>query len=157
MSKTEELQEQIRRAFSDREPYADKVTATESPWPGSEEGRAEEIFGGKAWEQIDLERLAFNRSTIPALTPSAFTYFLPALMLATITPTGFDYLTDFVLLSLTPSYPALEQRLLRLKQALSEEQQKAVRQFILYIGEMDDFYLTDDSHAGFLKQFWQLS
>jgi hypothetical protein len=109
---------------------------------------------GKSWDQLDLQFLRFHYDSLPQLSPSAFTDYLPAFLSITITDRArVDIIPAAVLASLTPhlddpkTAAQYDQRI----NALTDQQKMVVTRFIEYLSERE----TDRSDREHLEKLLQ--
>jgi uncharacterized protein DUF6714 len=79
------------------------------PTDPGEDSECDEIaanFQGKTWREVSTETIQRHTDSLPLLTPSAFRYFLPAYMLASLGPASAGFhpvdVMNFVLFGLVP-------------------------------------------------------
>jgi hypothetical protein len=96
----DEARANIRTAFaSSEEPSPSQVENNHCPECQETAAR----FAGRPWDQISVATLLNPRPSIGLLTPAAFKYHVPALMLACIeAPHELDVLPDSLIASLSP-------------------------------------------------------
>jgi hypothetical protein len=131
MSERRKLEEQMRAAFADVPYPGDDNIASAGAW---EPAAIAEVLRGKDWHA--LSGVGFEYGSAPSfLTPEAFHYYLPALLLNLLedlgSPTYFDSLAGSTLFSLEPhdwDADFLAQRIA----LLSREQRVAVRDVLRY-------------------------
>src|SRR5690242_6376040 len=126
-----ELEAQVRAAFANVPYPGDDNIASAGAW---EPAAIAEVLRGKDWR--DLKGVDFDFGSAPSfLTPAAFRYYLPALLLNLLedrgSPTYFDSLAGSTLFSLEPFEWDAGFLAVRLA-LLSREQRAAVRDVLRY-------------------------
>jgi hypothetical protein len=96
----DEAKANIRAAFaSSEEPSPSKVENNHCP----ECQETAALFAGRRWDEVSVASLLNPRPSISLLTPAAFRYYVPALMLACIeAPRELDVVPDSLIGSLSP-------------------------------------------------------
>lgn len=87
---------------------------------------------GKHWKDLSLETIARHHQAIPHLTPAAFRFYLPALVIAALVyPQSTNILWEMILgLLAPPAQGNREDRFSRRVAAFNEQQRRAIRAFV---------------------------
>lgn len=138
-AKTESLRQQIERSFESTEyPGHDKLVYDNTGYH-LECSEIATAFKDKHWKDIPLDLLRYHSAALSFFTPEAYSFFLPAYLLATLDDYfEADVIPGSVIFSLIPPtdpqdvaiYGELSRRRL---QALRPEQREAIRSFLEFL------------------------
>src|SRR5579859_2030598 len=141
------LLEEIERAFSNSQyPGDDNLVYDNSAnaWPDVVITKAD--LRGKHWKDLTIETINYHRDDLPALTPTAFCFYLPAFLIACISYSDtVDVLPENLIYSLSKDYGNEQTTTWHraIIEALSPEQKGVLVKFLEWLSE-DAYYLIPE-------------
>jgi len=126
--KKQALRERIEQAFDDAEyPGDDDLVVTDDDWEAAE---IKAWLKGKHWRDLSLDALYAHNGAVWVLTPSAYRYYLPSYLLASLEDSP-DTVYDSLLAALAPPPYGLgsPDQFAERVEALNALQRDAIRSF----------------------------
>jgi hypothetical protein len=147
VQKPHELIAQIEAAFADAcAPAADNISQ-----PTYDDEGTSAYFRGKTWRGHSAKQLRSLDFSLTVMTQEAFTYFLPAFMIADIqSPIEADTIPESLLYHLTPDDSFFPRQAQSIISCLTHAQRAAVAAYFRY-ARMRDGEVTPGEYDGALK------